>query len=94
MIAAKQQYAAKGLEVLGIGIDHANKIREFAANFGVNYKMLVAGVEAIELLRALGNAAGALPYMVALDRSGRISSVRLGAFGKDELADVLSGLLG
>ena len=94
LVAAKQQYAKKAFEIIGIGIDQGDKIREFAAMFGVNYPMLVAGAEAIELLRTLGNAAAALPYTVILDRSGEISSSRLGAFRSDELQGVLSGLLG
>lgn len=94
LVAAKQQYAAKGLEVIGIGIDQAAKIREFAANYGVNYPMLVAGSEAIDIMRELGNKAGALPYTVLLDRSGRVAGQRLGAFRKEELAQVLTKLLG
>lgn len=94
LVAAKQQYAAKGLEIVGIGIDQAAKIREFAANYGVNYPMLVAGSEAIDIMRELGNKAGALPYTVLLDRSGRVAGQRLGAFRKEELAQVLTKLLG
>jgi len=94
LVAAKQQYAAKGLEIVGIGIDQAAKIREFAANYRVNYPMLVAGSEAIDIMRELGNKAGALPYTVLLDRSGRVAGQRLGAFRKEELAQVLTRLLG
>ncbi len=94
LVAAKQQYASRGLEVVGIGIDQAAKIREFAANFRVNYPMLVAGSEAIDIMRELGNKAGALPYTVLLDRSGRVAGQRLGAFRKEELAQVLTQLLG
>jgi thiol-disulfide isomerase/thioredoxin len=94
LVAAKQQYAARGLEIVGIGIDQAPKIREFAANYRVNYTMLVAGTEAIDIMRELGNKAGALPYTVLLDRSGRVAGQRLGAFRKEELAQVLTRLLG
>ena len=94
LVAAKQQYAAKALEIVGIGIDQAAKIRDFAVNFRINYPMLVAGSEAIELMRELGNKAGALPYTVLLDRSGRLAGQRLGAFRKEELAQVLTALLG
>lgn len=94
LVAAKQQYAGKGLEIVGIGIDHATKIRDFAANYQVNYEMLVAGSETIEIMRDLGNKAAALPYTVLLDRSGRLAGQRLGAFRREELAQVLKGLLG
>ena len=93
-VAAKQQYAAKPLEIVGIGIDHAAKLREFAANYRVNYPILVAGSEAIEIMRDLGNKAGALPYTVLLDRSGGVVGQRLGAFHKEELAEILAALVG
>ena len=93
-VAAKQQYAAKPLEIVGIGIDQEAKIRDFASNYRVNYPMLVAGSEAIEIMRELGNKAGALPYTVLLDRSGGVVGQRLGAFRKEELAEVLARLVG
>lgn len=93
-VAAKQQYTPRGFEVVGIGIDHADKVTEFAAKFGVNYPIWIAGSEAIDLMRKLGNTAGALPYTVVLDRAGRIAAKRLGAFRKDELARLLQRLLG
>lgn len=93
-VAAKQQYADKPLEIVGIGIDHAAKLRDFAANYRVNYPILVAGSEAIEIMRELGNKAAALPYTVLLDRSGGVVGQRLGAFRKEELAGVLAALVG
>ena len=94
LVAAKQQYAPNGLEVVGIGIDHVDKIRDFAANYRVNYPMLVAGSEAIEMMRGLGNRAGALPYTVLLDRSGGIAGQRLGPFRHEELREAVTRLLG
>ena len=94
LVAAKQQYAARPLEIIGIGLDQAAKIRDFAANYRINYPMLVAGGEAIEIMRELGNKAAALPFTVLLDRSGGMAGRRLGAFRKEELAQVLAALLG
>src|SRR3954468_2321041 len=55
-----------GIHAVGIGIDQASKIREFASNIGVRYEMLVADAGAIDLMKALGNASGALPFTVVL----------------------------
>ena len=94
LIAAKQQFSARGLEVVGIGIDSADKIRDFAANFSINYPIFIAGTEAIEIMRELGNTAGALPFTVLLDRAGRVAQRRLGAYKEDELRQALLPLLG
>jgi len=94
LVAAMQQHSGRRFSVVGIGIDHANKIREFAANYGINYPLLVADAGAIDLLRVLGNRAGALPYSVLLDRAGRLQASRLGAFHRDELPSLLARALG
>lgn len=94
LVAAKQQYAERGLAVVGIGIDSASNIREFAGKLSINYLLLVAGAEGIELMRRLGNRSGALPFTVSLDRRGAVHATKLGAYRAPDLAKVLDGLLG
>ncbi len=91
LIAAKQQQPANGAEIVGIGIDSADKIREFAANFKINYPLLVADATAINLLRQLGNSAGALPFTVLIDRSGALAYRHLGVLSRQDLDRLLTG---
>ena len=83
----------KGFAVVGIGIDNAAKIREFADNYAIPYEILVAAPEAIQLMRALGNPSGALPFSVVLDRQGRLAQRKLGAFSGPELEGMVGPLL-
>ena len=80
-------------EVVGIGIDSAAKIREFAANIGVRYQMLVADASAVQLMREVGNPAGGLPFSLLLDRRGRIAHRKLGAFSGPEVEGILAAAL-
>lgn len=93
LAAARQQFASKGVEIIGIGIDSADKIREFSRTYGINYPILVADFAAIELMRKLGNRAGGLPYTVVLDRNGALAHRKLGALSRTELQQALEGLL-
>src|SRR6266705_5501733 len=93
LIAAQQQYFAQGLTIVGIGIDSAEKIRQFSAKYRIGYPSLVGNAEAFTLLRRLGNRSGGLPYSVVLDRNGALSSRKLGAFARHELVKVLAGFL-
>jgi peroxiredoxin len=93
-VAAKQASSDSGSEIVGIGIDSADKIREFANIYKINYPLLVADVTAVELMRGLGNRAGALPYTVALGRSGAVVDRHLGALKEAELRQVLARLRG
>lgn len=82
-----------GFSVVGIGIDHAAKIREFSANIGVRYEMLVAEANAIDLMRVLGNTSGGLPFTLVLDRAGRIAARKLGPLSAGELQGIVTTLL-
>jgi thiol-disulfide isomerase/thioredoxin len=91
--AAKQQWAGKGVEVVGVGIDSVDKIREFAAIFSVNYPILLGTPETIGLMRKVGNPAGGLPYNLILDRQGAIAHRKLGAFTAADLRQTVDGIL-
>ena len=94
LVAAKQQLLDTGIEIVGIGVDSAAKIREFAASYNINYPLLIADATALTLLRSLGNRGGGLPYTIALDRSGAIVQRHLGALKQSELRQVLESLAG
>jgi thiol-disulfide isomerase/thioredoxin len=93
LIDVSRKYAGAGVEVVGIAIDTVAKIRDFAAKYHITYQTLVGDARALDLLRALGNTAGALPYSVILDRSGAVSSRRLGAYKPGELEGLLAEIL-
>jgi thiol-disulfide isomerase/thioredoxin len=69
-----------GLQVIGIGIDSAERIEAFRRKVGLDYALLVAGAAGAELGRRFGNASGALPFTVVLDRRGLVRDRILGRF--------------
>ena len=91
--AAQQHYAEKGIMFVGIGIDNASKIAEFTRKLGISFQVLIADPSALDLVRRLGNSAGALPFTVFLDRSGAIVHRKLGALNRLELDRILVGLI-
>jgi len=93
LVAVRGVFAAKGVEIVGIGIDQTEKVREFAKTYNITYPVLIAEADAIELMRRLGNALGGLPYTVVLDRLGGVAHRRLGALTRAEVEKVLEGLL-
>ena len=94
LVAAKRDLTASSIEIVGIGIDSADKIRQFARNYEINYPLFVADATAVNLIRRLGNRGGGLPYTVALDRSGAVVERHLGALKDAELRQVLARLRG
>lgn len=81
----RDEYAARDVEIIGIGIDSPSKIKQFREEHGISLPLLVAGAGGSELGRALGNSAGALPYTVLLSREGRVLRQKLGQIKPAEL---------
>jgi len=89
-VAARQHLPANNIEIAGIGIDHAEKIQEFVKIYKVNYPVLIGNATAIELMRALGNRQGGLPFTVLLDAKGALVQRWLGALTRQDLEGVLA----
>lgn len=84
------KYAASGVQFVGIAIDNERNVADFARKLPVSYPLLVAGAQAGELTRQLGNTSLALPYTAIVDRSGQVRYTRLGRLGEAELDAVLA----
>ncbi len=85
------EYAPRGVEVVGIGVDYPNKIAQFAAKWPVSYQLLVADKIGYELSRQFGNRSLGLPYTVVIDTRGQVTKRILGRFNGKELRAALDG---
>jgi len=92
LIAAREKYVSLGAEIVGIAIDNAAKVSEFAASFRIGYPILLAQSDGLDLMRRLGNTGGGLPYTVVADRDGRLVHHKLGALRASELDGFLRPL--
>jgi thiol-disulfide isomerase/thioredoxin len=92
-IKAQKEFGPKGLQFVGIAVDQADKIRQFAEEIGLNYPTLVGGFGAMELSKALGNSLMALPFTVVLDRKGAVVHTQLGTLKPDKLEAIVRQLL-
>ncbi len=81
----RQAYLGRNVEIVGLGIDSAAKIRAFRNDLKLTLPLLVAGAGGSELGRQLGNMAGALPYTVLIDPAGRVVQRKLGQLKPSEL---------
>lgn len=88
------EYEARGVVVVGLGIDSPSALKRFRDEHLLSLPLFAAGAAGSELGRSLGNASGALPYTVLLDRKGRIVQSRLGQVRPAELRRWLDAQLG
>lgn len=90
---AQTEHGPKGLQFVGIAVDQADKVSQFATEIGLNYPTLVGGFGAMELSKTLGNSLMALPFTVVLDRKGAIAHTQLGVLKPDKLEAIVKQLL-
>jgi len=80
------------VEFIGVAIDRADQVAEFARRSPVSYPLVVAGAAGSELGRALGNEAGALPFTAVIDSNGRVVERTLGIVNPEKLRTLLNRL--
>lgn len=83
-------YAARGVQFVGIAADSAEAVRAFAAREPIAYPLLVGGPGIIELSTELGNRVAGLPFTLLLDRHGEPIATRTGRLAEAELENLLN----
>lgn len=77
-VELQKKYAEHGLQFVGIALDQIEPVRDFAADFEVNYPILLGEHEGIELSQQYGNRLGVLPFTAVVNRTGQIVWRHLG----------------
>lgn len=93
LMALRDEYAADGLEVVGVALDDVQRARDFAAELQVEYPILVGSTDVMALMALYGNVSGTLPYTVLIDRDGVIRWTKLGVLKRDALEREIASLL-
>lgn len=88
LLAQTQERRGNKLQVIGIAIDSAANVREYASKMNIPYPLLVGDIAALNLMRSQGNAAGALPFSLVIGADGKVMQRHLGIFTAPQLAAI------
>ena len=88
-----QEYAAKNVLIVGIGIDSPSNIRQFLEKTPVSYPIMIGGLEGSALAKQMGNAQGALPYTVIINAKGKSVYTKLGKISEEELKKAINSAI-
>ncbi len=92
-IEFQRKYADRGVQFVGIAVDQIERVRPYARDIGINYPVLIGGMEAIDLARSVGNRAGVLPFTLVIDRQGAVSQAMIGIVKPERLQEIVTPLL-
>ncbi len=80
----QREYGDRGLQIVGIGLDEARKLRNVRRSLGMNYPSLVIPESrGAALMRKWGNRSGIVPYTVVIARDGRLKFIQRGQFSDE-----------
>jgi thiol-disulfide isomerase/thioredoxin len=92
-IKFQDQYRSRGVQFVGIAIDQKERVGPYARDIGINYPVLVGGLETMEFARQVGNRRGVLPFTLVIDRAGKVITTEIGILKPDKLENLLKPLL-
>ena len=90
--ALHREYAKKGIQFVGLGVDSAANVQKFLQKVKVDYPVYIVGFGGADLARTFGNHAGGLPFTVVIDAKGTVRATKLGQVQPDELRHTLDAL--
>lgn len=80
-----RQNASNGLQVVALAVDRMSAVKTFLEHHQLHMPVGVLGAEGLSLTKALGNAAGGLPFSVFLSADGSIYKQKLGKLNEVDL---------
>ena len=92
-IRVQRELGPQGVQFVGIAVDSADKVGRFARQLELNYPALVAGYDAIDLSKPLGNPLLALPFTVIVGRDGQVALTHVGPINPAQLRSTIAKLI-
>jgi thiol-disulfide isomerase/thioredoxin len=83
-------WAGRDLAVVGIAVDYADKVRQFAGQFKIDYPLLIGEQDALDVAAKFGMDAPAFPFTVFTDRRGEVVALFVGELHRPQADFILS----
>lgn len=92
-IRLQDRLGPQGLQIVGVALDEPDKVQAYVDETGMDYPILLGGMQAVELGQAAGNRLGGLPYTVVFDRRGNAVATLVGEVAEERLEGIVKPLL-
>ena len=94
-IEFQKQYAAQGLQVIGVAMDDSSpaEIAKFAKEMNVNYPILTGSDSEQDSIGSAYGGIQGLPETFLIDRNGKVTDKILGLEGRAEVEDTIKKAL-
>ena len=83
-------WAGRGLEVVGIAVDHRDAVLQFAGQFKIDYPLLIGEQDALDVAAKFGMQSAVFPFTVFTDRRGQVVTLFVGQMHRPQADLILS----
>lgn len=92
--AFQREFGARGLQVVGLGLDDPRKLKNVQRSLQIDYPILSADPgESRRVLKGWGNKTGLIPYTVIFDKQGRVAQAHRGVLDESAFDALVKPLL-
>jgi thiol-disulfide isomerase/thioredoxin len=83
------EWAARGMSVVGVAVDHREQVLEFADRLKIGYPLLIGEQDALDAAAALGVESPVFPFTVFTDRRGQVVALFIGELHRPQAELIL-----
>jgi thiol-disulfide isomerase/thioredoxin len=84
------EWSGRDFKVVGIAVDYPDKVQQFAAQFKIDYPLLVGEQDALGVAAQFGMDSPAFPFTVFTDQKGEVVALFLGELHRAQAEFILS----
>jgi thiol-disulfide isomerase/thioredoxin len=84
------EWAGRGVTVVGIAVDHRDKVLEFAERLKMDYPLLIGEQDALDVATAFGLSEPVFPFTVFTDRRGEVVALFIGELHRPQAELILA----
>jgi thiol-disulfide isomerase/thioredoxin len=88
------EWAGRGVTVVGIAVDHRDKVLEFADRLKMDYPLLMGEQDALDAATAFGLSEPVFPFTVFTDRRGEVVALFIGELHRPQAELILAQVQG
>jgi thiol-disulfide isomerase/thioredoxin len=85
-----RDWNSRGIEVVGIAVDHRDPVVAFARELKIGYPLLIGEEDALDVAAALGFESPVFPFSVFTDRRGEVVTIFVGELHRPQADLILS----
>jgi thiol-disulfide isomerase/thioredoxin len=92
LLSLHRDWPARNFEVVGVAVDHADKVLTYANELKIAYPLLIGEQDALDVVTQLGVESPVFPFTVFTDQRGEVVTLFLGELHRPQV-DLILGVV-